>query len=198
MNYTYSQDLLSILFMAFIAIIIAAIVFSMAPTRSGLMVPTFVLISVCLWIAYDYITRKRARAHRACHAASVKNINAVENKLPEDVDQLVEEIRNDVDPNKVVEAPQSVVETKPEREHSNEIDIDLYNKDILANSYDAVGCTADNELCKRMIYTGKQPQMSQIYRARHNKYTMQPYFEEELREAANRDWWNSDFLEGAF
>ena len=47
------EDILSVIFLALICIVIAGIVHRIAPGQ--MMVPTFALIAVCLWIAYDYM-----------------------------------------------------------------------------------------------------------------------------------------------
>ncbi len=43
------EDLLSVVFLALVCIVIAGIVHKMVP--SGMMVPTFALIAICLWVA---------------------------------------------------------------------------------------------------------------------------------------------------
>jgi len=61
-----------------------------------------------------------------------------------------------------------------------------------------MGCCADTRLFNRMKFMGIQPQWSKDIRAAWNKYSLQPYLEDELREHADRIWWNSDHLESEF
>lgn len=53
------SEVLSIIFLALVAIVVAGIVNVATPI--SLIVPSFVLISLCLWVAYDYILLQRYR-----------------------------------------------------------------------------------------------------------------------------------------
>jgi len=87
----------------------------------------------------------------------------------------------------------------PEKDHANEYDIDMHNQlHSIQDMHSAMGASGDTMLCNRMKYMGVQAQLSKDIRASWNKYSVQPWLEEELQEHANREWWNSDHLEAEF
>lgn len=85
-----------------------------------------------------------------------------------------------------------------EPKHKNEFDINYFKTDItIQDIHKDMGSSLDNKLSNRMKYMGLQNKISKDTRSRFNRYTLQPYFEEELRENENRDWWNveQDYLD---
>lgn len=84
----------------------------------------------------------------------------------------------------------------PQKIADDEFDIDVYNGvGDIENIYRKMGTIGDNLICNRMKYMGMQPKLSKDIRAAYNKYTMQPMFEEELREQADKIWWENDQLD---
>lgn len=78
--------------------------------------------------------------------------------------------------------------------------VDVYiaqGKDI-PDIHHYMGSRGDTQMCNRMKYMQMQPKLSQKNRADYNKYSLQPFLEEELQEHSEREWWNSDFLEDGF
>ncbi len=53
------SDIISVLFLVLVSIIISSLVTNISPTT--MIIPTYVLIAVCLWIAFDYMLLKRYR-----------------------------------------------------------------------------------------------------------------------------------------
>jgi hypothetical protein len=74
------EDILSVIFLALICIVIAGIIYNIAPGQ--MMVPSFALIAVCMWIAYDYILIQRHKAKKACL------------ETPAELDDIEQKIKN--------------------------------------------------------------------------------------------------------
>jgi hypothetical protein len=83
------EDILSVIFLALICIIIAGIINKLAP--SGMMIPTFALVAVCVWIAYDYILLKRYKAKLSCKANKSENLKTGSGKY------IIDELEDQVD-----------------------------------------------------------------------------------------------------
>jgi hypothetical protein len=190
------DDILGIVFLALVCIIVGSLVRSLLPEGSYLFVPSGVFLLVCLWIAYDYILNERHEARTKCPSLKRKHRNAMV-----DIQRLVNEINaaNDEPETPPRKTPKEEHRNQPMvKEHDGEIDIDLYNMKTIPEMHKNMGCDADTALYNRMKYQSLQPRMSQDIRAQWNKFSLQPYLEEELQDHANREWWNSDFLEHHF
>lgn len=61
-----------------------------------------------------------------------------------------------------------------------------------------MGGSGDNQIYNRMKYMGMQAKIAADARASMNRYTFQPYFDEELRTKENQIWWENDALEEVF
>ncbi len=188
------EDILSVIFLALICIVIAGIVHKLAPSQ--MMVPTFALIAVCLWIALDYMLMKRHNARRAC-----ANQAQEREDIDEKIKQLTTELNSaDESDSAPPEGEEQNLEAslKPEAKHKNEFDIDLYDRELSTQElFKDSGCAGDTRIANRMKYMGLQARMSQDIRAKWNAEKFRPYFEEELRDNETRDWWDveSDYLE---
>ncbi len=185
---THSDDILSVIFLALIAVVVAGIVNRMLPEGSLLLVPSFMVICVAVWIAYDYMMRQRFQQKEKCLMSVASLIN--ERKKP--VDSKLDEPEDPEEPDEPDEPAEPEEPAEPDEQPAQKPPtkrrVELYNPEPEDG-------TADTVFSNRMKYTGVQPQMAQIARAMHNKYALQPYFEEELREHAEREWWNSDHLD---
>ncbi len=190
------EDILSVIFLALICIVIAGIVHRLVP--ADMMVPSFALIAVCLWIAYDYILLSRYKAKQAC----LKQDSDAEN-IEGKIRQLSEELgENDNDDHSQAEEPGNTSNEQgntddspltPKAQHKNEFDIDLFDKEMsIQELYKESGCAGDTRTANRMKYMGLQARMSQDIRARWNTEKFRPYFEEELRDNETRDWWDNE------
>lgn len=103
---------------------------------------------------------------------------------------------SDDKPDNLYDVTKSLEYSEPQ--HKNEFDINYFKSDItIQDIHKDMGSTLDNKLSNRMKYMGLQNKISKDTRSRFNRYTLQPYFEEELRENENRDWWNveQDYLD---
>jgi hypothetical protein len=103
---------------------------------------------------------------------------------------------SDEKPDNLYDVTKSLEYSEPK--HKNEFDINYYKTDItIQDIHKDMGSTLDNKLSNRMKYMGLQNKISKDTRSRFNRYTIQPYFEEELKENENRDWWNveQDYLD---
>ena len=82
-----------------------------------------------------------------------------------------------------------------QKNNSNEFYIDMFSgnmdSDIRA-MHSVMGSTGDTQISNRMKYLALQPQVSADARASYNKYSLQPYLDEELRQNENRDWWDDN------
>ena len=221
------EDMLSVVFLALICIVVGALVIKLAP--SDMLIPTFALIAVCLWVAYDYMLLKRYKAKEACmkkHQTD-KELDEVINSidLNADVDESKDsdfgekpaddgkpvseviaddgkpvsdklDVRNAINGADVYKSELEANYPANQKDVS-EFDIALYNGADIPNVYKAMGCSADTKIANRMKYMGMQAKLSLDIRAKHNRHTLAPYYDEELRANENRDWWDveSDFLD---
>lgn len=183
------DDILSVVFLALICIVIAGIVSKITP--SGMVLPTYALIALCLWIAYDYMLLTRYKAKAACLNRQRENDNA-EKSLAELADKLEEAPADDSE--EPEESKPNGVEAKPAQQHANEFDIGMFNANAggIQTLHGQMGCGADTQIANRMKYMGLQAKLSQEIRARHNKYNLLPYFDEELKANESRDWWDAE------
>lgn len=191
------EDILSIVFLALIFIVISGIVYRLTP--SNLMMPTFALMAVCLWIAYDYITLKRYQMKEKC------NKNKLSENQDSDIEAKIRELSNDIHTGSEdisgvdVDVDVSVDNTlntdfdlEPKAKNKCEFDIAMYHDTDIKEMHKEMGCTGDNKLANRMKYMGMQSKLSADNRSRMNRYTLLPYFEEELKENEDRDWWDAE------
>jgi hypothetical protein len=196
------ENILSVVFLALICIVISTVVGMFATNNSGLIIPTSVFVSICLWIVYDYMLINRYKAKEQCMRDKY-NLNKTDELADELADELLLGSINDIDDEPEVEELKEVSNPaemgRPKKENPDEFDIDMYNSEqSLQCMHKDMGCGGDTMLCNRMKYMGLQPQLSKDIRSAFDKYTLQPYFEEELREQSEREWWNSDHLESEF
>jgi hypothetical protein len=128
---------------------------------------------------------------------------SIEKKILADVPSLADYDNNLFIPLDSEEKPDNLYDvTKSleyaEPKHKNEFDINYFKSDItIQDIHKDMGSSLDNKLSNRMKYMGLQNKISKDTRSRFNRYTLQPYFEEELSENENRDWWNieQDYLD---
>lgn len=78
----------------------------------------------------------------------------------------------------------------------NEFDIDYYSdpsKEFdIRLVYNEQGGQGDTMICNRAKYQGMQAKLSMDIRAIYNKHTIEPYFQEELKEQADKIWWEAE------
>ena len=183
------EDILSVIFLALICIVIAGIIHSIAPGQ--MMVPTFALIAVCLWIAYDYMLMSRYKAKKACLNQPAE-LEEIDKKIQDLANELSSSDEEDIytDDQEDTNAELSL---KPEAKHKNEFDIDMYDRELsIQELYKDTGCSGDTRMANRMKYMSLQAKLSQDIRARWNAEKFRPYFEEELRDNETRDWWDNE------
>lgn len=186
------EDILSVIFLALICIVISGIAMSMAPPE--MMMPTFALVAVCLWIALDYMLMQRHQAKQSCATA-----NEDQEDIEKQIDQLVDELENDEHSEADEPEPGAADETEPgaadepKAKHKNEFDIAMYDKKLSTEQlYKDSGCAGDTSIANRMKYMGLQARMSQDIRAKWNVEKYRQYVEEELRNGEERDWWENE------
>ena len=177
------DDVLSVIFLALVCIVIAGIVRTVTP--SGMMMPTFSLIAICLWIAYDYMLQQRYKAKKAC-----LNKDKEIQEANEQINKIASELNNDVEEQET--EPVVKEEAEPVQKHQNEFDISMFNAATIPELHTSMGCSGDTQISNRMKYMGLQAKLSQDIRARHNMKALLPYFDEELKANENRDWWDAE------
>ena len=198
------EDILSVIFLVLICIVIAGIIYKTVPSQ--MMIPTFALVAVCLWIALDYILMQRYQIKKSCDVPKVNH-----DPLDDQINRLTQELNlaenskstNVSDDSKSINVsdnspPSTEKNLTPEAKHKNEFDIDLYDKQLsIKELFKDSGCTGDTRIANRMKYMGLQARMSQDIRARWNTEKLRPYLEEELSDNENRDWWDveTDYLD---
>lgn len=81
---------------------------------------------------------------------------------------------------------------RPDRDFS----LDFFNNYMdIRDLHMQMGATGDNQIFNRMKYVSIQPQVSKDIRARWTTHGLRPFVEEELREQANKIWWENDDLD---
>lgn len=84
------------------------------------------------------------------------------------------------------------VAKRPDRDFS----LDFFNNYMdIRDLHMQMGATGDNQIFNRMKYVAIQPQVSKDIRARWTTHGLRPFVEEELREQANKIWWENDDLD---
>lgn len=209
------DDILGVIFLALICIVIAGIINKVAP--AGMMIPTFALMAVCLWVAYDYILLQRYKAKQKCSgksddinpvgksddinpASKSNDINPVSKSdiNNKDLQDMIDDLGDpgDLDENNAQNGKtihDADNDNVARAKHKNEFDIDLYSNQLSVQElHKDMGCSGDNKLANRMKYMMLQPKMSHDARARMNRYTLLQFWEEELRDNENRDWWDAE------
>jgi hypothetical protein len=182
------EDILSVIFLVLICIVIAGIAYRASPGQ--MMVPTFALIAVCLWVSLDFILTKR---HKKCNHEEKHDVeyNDIDDKIQTLSSELNFVDEKDVNLTETVKKPED--ELKPEATHKNEFDIDLYDKEYsIQELHKEMGSSGDTRLANRMKYMGLQERMAKDIRAKWNVEKLRPYFEEELQENEHRDWWDNE------
>jgi hypothetical protein len=199
------DDILSVIFLALICIVISGIVYKLAPNNANLIVPSFVLISIGLWITYDYMMQSRYSDKIKCIKRKAEQ--KVEQKVEQSLLSIVDEINstNGIGNSDSAKAnadtmgdtePQNSVIPQPKKRRPDEFDLDIYSgEDDIRKLYTHMGADGDNQVCNRMKYMSVQPKLSKDIRASFNKYSWQPYVEAELRENEFREWWYMDQLD---
>jgi hypothetical protein len=189
------DDILSIIFLGFIAIVAAGIFNSLLPT--SFMMPIFVMISVCLWISYDYILIKRHKLKQQCNKSDNRSKESIHESNCND--ELLKFNRRNMNSDDQLDKIAQSIQVTPvsnicckKEKSSNDISLDMYNDVPITEIHENMGSPGDNKLVNRMKYLGLQPKLSQDIRSRMNVRKFAPYFEEELDEQEKRAWWEQD------
>jgi len=185
------NDILSVVFLSLIFIIISGLIRSIMPNNL-LLITSFSFMSVALWVAYDFMLLKRYEAKEKClinqYEHKIKKLKHTHKPVHDD---------NHYIPN--TEHHKPTKKKKLKKRNKGEVDIDIYDKQLsIKDTHESMGSSGDNRLFNRMKYMAMQPKLATDIRAKWNKYKLQPYLEEELREHSNRTWWNSDHLDDEF
>lgn len=202
------NDILSVIFLALIAIVISAMILNISPGNILSSVPIFALIATSLWIAYDYIVLSRTREKEAC----VKEEEPIKMDEDEQDQAVLRDVLSDIHAdNKASEEEDIPIDGKPvnidekhkegmkslEEKLRDQADLNTYSgMDFLKKQWTNWGCDGDNQICNRMKYMSVQPQMSKNFRAAYDKYSAATYFQEELDEQENNKiWWECDQMD---
>jgi hypothetical protein len=189
------QDILSIFFLLLVVLVVSGLVYRYGYNNPVVIVPMFVLISVCFWIALDHILQTRYRKKEQCLIARYEKKNQIEGLEGEMQEETTE------DPSLLLQLEEQIkkaLDVEPKEPPKADFELEFHQKAQEPNikgMHKEMACSADTALCNRMKYLALQPKMSQDIQAKFNKYTILPYFEEELREQENKIWWENDELE---
>ena len=179
-------DIISVAFLALFAIIVACVMITMLPTVA--IMPMFALIAVCLWVAYDYMIRRRSQMESQCEA---KTVEPVIDDLDEKISKLTDELETDMSPIGAETTEDSSI--APSAKHKNEFDVALYTDKLdYKQLFKESGCSGDTKLANRMKYMGVQDKLAANLRTKWNAEKFRPYVEEELRAGETRDWWDAE------
>jgi hypothetical protein len=196
----HGDDILSVIFLALICIVISGIVMKTAPKHSNLIIPSFAVIAVGLWIAYDYMLRSRLKKVEQ----QMNNVNSkqVINDLVDEINARTalggaHEPEHNAAPDngkpKDPDAKEDVDDVpEPVKQGVYEFDIDMYNGQNIQEVFMHMANSGDTQICNRMKYMGMQSKLSEDIRASFNKHSLEPYFVEELRENEALRWWGDN------
>lgn len=190
-----TEDIISVFFLAIICIVISSIIYRIAPMNINLLVPSCAIISVMLWVAYDYMLNTK-------YELAMRKLNEERAGYSQTLDEIVYEINSlgDDDERPSVDegfkSRPNYTSEKLVKQHPNEYDLEIYSgTDDIRKLYTHMGSNGDTQICNRMKYMGVQPRLSKDIRANYNKHTIEPLFQEELNEQENKIWWEMDMLD---
>jgi hypothetical protein len=187
------EDVLSICFLAFVCIIFGSLILKLFPDETHFIIPSFVMICIGLWISYDYMLMKRYEDIDDCRKNNqLKLIDKILDQQSHIQDEPGEVKHEEP---QVIQKKGQVIEN-PQDKNKKEIELAFIdNGDSIQKIHPYMGTMGDTKLFNRMKYSGLQPQLAKDIRAQYNKYSMLPYFKEELDEQENRIWWENNELE---
>ena len=193
----HSNDILSVIILALVCIVIAAVLHKLAKNDSRLIAASLAFVLVATWICYDYILLNRYKAKEACMKKKYASMCLA------DLSRMVKDSGVDADDESPPEEPEEESDNESgdpedgvEAMNDTEVDIGLHQGKSIEEMYRFMASPGDTKIANRMKYMGMQAQLSKDIRAGWNAESMRPWLEAELRDhAANREWWNSDFLE---
>lgn len=184
------DDILSVIFLTLICIIVSAIVMKLTPGNSNLIVPSFAVICVGMWIAYDYMTISR-NVVRKKHRREKNNADEIQ-ELVDDINQQ-SSMGGSYEDNGQDSEQDEDKEPTPKKQNDSEFDIDMYNGNgDIRKIYQEMSNSGDTQLANRMKYIGMQPKLSKDIRANWNKHGLLPYVEAELAEGEAKHWYGND------
>ena len=185
-----TEDIISVFFLAIICIVISTIIYRISPVNINLLVPSCAIISVMLWVAYDYMLNNK-------YEHAMHKLNEEREEITQTLEEIVHEINNAVDDRPSTdEGFQSKNVAPLVKQHPNEFDLEIYSgTDDIRKLYTHMGSNGDTQICNRMKYMAVQPRLSKDIRASYNKHTIEPFFQEELNEQENKIWWEMDMLD---
>ncbi len=212
----YGDDILSVVFLAFVCIVVAGVMNKLLPQNAALIVPVMSLICVSLWMAYDFMLLKRHSTKctkpkpnelindliqeadilsieddisREVNKDSVSKDSVSKDSVSKEVDikkDAIEELNTR--PNISITNTYNKIH-EPRKQGNKDFDIDYYNHNAdIRDIHGEMGFTGDTRIYNRMKYMGLQPQLAKNIRASWNARTLQPWVEEELREQEERNW----------
>ena len=191
-----NEDIISVFFLAIICIVISSIIYRIAPMNINLLVPSCAIISVMLWVAYDYMLNTK-------YELAMRKLNEEHAGYSQTLDEIVYEINSLGDYDDESPSTDEGFKSRPNytseklvKQHPNEYDLEIYSGiDDIRKLYTHMGSNGDTQICNRMKYMGVQPRLSKDIRASYNKHTIEPFFQEELNEQENKIWWEMDMLD---
>ena len=198
------EDVLSVCFLAFVCLVFGGLILRLFPDDAHFIIPSFVMICIGLWVSYDYMLNKRYNDIDNCRKKQeIKLLKAHNIENPDLDDSPIRQTDNHTNEqtNRQTDRQTNVKpieqDKKPDK-YNNKKEIDIAyvdNGDSIQKVHSYMGTLGDTKLFNRMKYSGLQPQLAKDIRSRYNKYSMVPYFKEELDEQENRVWWENDALE---
>jgi hypothetical protein len=181
-----NNDLLLLLI---IAVVSAVLLSRIGYNSIDFGVATITLISVSIWLLFQ-------------------RFNEYKPDEPEgepSVEEIAQDINHDAayEEEGVPDLTHRFARFEPQKLNEDEFEIEFhargtYEEGRMKDMFPHMGCNGDTALFNRMKYMSVQPQMAAVNRESFNKYSAQPWFEEELREHAEREWWNADHLDAEF
>ena len=193
------EDVLSVCFLAFVCLVFGGLILRLFPDDAHFIIPSFVMICIGLWVSYDYMLNKRYNDIDNCRKKQeIKLLKAHNMKYHDDNIEKPDLDDNPIRQTNDQKNDKPIEQDKKPDKYNNKKEIDIAyvdNGDSIQKVHSYMGTLGDTKLFNRMKYSGLQPQLAKDIRSRYNKYSMVPYFKEELDEQENRVWWENDALE---
>lgn len=203
--------MLDLIFLLFFGIVMFAVAKQSLPDYKEYVISLMVLVGVCVWILYDFVKLKidmDKKVIRDAEQRAVKASCGLQKELDEPKKPVVQV------QDAVVKLPPTKQDNMSQRSNVNnmynvdydnlttvnkssagEFDIDIFNGSDLRKIHKQMGCDADTQIFNRNKYSSEQSKQNKVNNASWNKYSFQPFIEEELREHSVREWWTSDHLD---
>lgn len=203
------DDILSVIFLVFVCLVIMGLAKHIAP---NMVMPSFVVLAVGLWIVYDFMLVKRYKSKEKCLKKSLMRrmhkespLVHIPRTLTEDEESVLDKsgglkniridyVKNLGDDNDNINEGTGIDLKTPKKKYS---DVSLTRQSSNEDDFEVIDVpNSDGQIADRMKYMAIQPQQSILARANFGSHSAKHIFDEEFEEDENLVWWeNVDQME---